>query len=338
LPAQVRANGQSAGAAQVREEGVDEMLQALDQADALQRESGSVTTNDEGPAGIVPYTRGFNASLIATGQHDSSAGWASVLTPNVAFRFNQHWSVSISAPIYAMVHVANVPITTKKTSAGPEPTQILTKNLLFGDTTVAGGFEAHNRFFDYGATVAMGAPSGDDKHGLGVGQFTYNINNHFERPLVEWLRPELELGVTDSNLLNDQRVRKSYTTVGTDAHFQLGLSVDLPLGWNFTADAYEDLPVGKQTVTSTTTNGKKGKDLRTITTTREVSIGEDNGFLNTLDIPLSPRIVVSGFYNRSLRNKEDTAGVSLTFFLRARTPQGGPPHREGETTWHWPEE
>ena len=38
-----------------------------------------------------------------------------------------------------------------------------------------------------------------------------------------------------------------------------------------------------------------------------------------LDIPLNRHITLSGFYNRSLRNKIDTAGFSLTFLLRPAT-------------------
>ncbi len=60
--------------------------------------------------------------------------------------------------------------------------------------------------------------------------------------------------------------------------------------------------------------GKKGKQ---VTTSTQKSIGEDNGFNNTLNIPLNGHVMLSGFYNRSLRNKIDTAGLSLTFLLRA---------------------
>jgi len=42
--------------------------------------SAAATTNDSGPIGIIPVTRGFNASLGTSSQHDSSNGWSSLLT------------------------------------------------------------------------------------------------------------------------------------------------------------------------------------------------------------------------------------------------------------------
>ncbi len=131
--------------------------------------------------------------------------------------------------------------------------------------------------------------------------------------------PELELGLGDSPTLDDLRARRSFITVGEDAHFQFGFGLNFLHPITFTTDAYEDMPLAAQTVTTTTTNGKKGRQLKTVTTTSSKSIGEDNGFLNVLDIPLNGHVALSGIYNRSLRNKTDTAGVSLTFTLR-KTP------------------
>lgn len=280
--------------------------------------SASSSTNDEGPAGIVPFTKGFNASLGTTNQHDSSDGWSSILTPNLAYRFNRHFSINGGLPVFGYIDV----VTTKNTKNAQG---VITKTIssfethkfLLGDTTVTGAFDSHSRLFDYTLSTTMGIPTGDDANGLGAGQFTYEFNNHFEHPLGDYFTPDLELGIGDSTSLTDTRILKSYTDVGTNAHFQLGLGVSLPFNINFESDAYEDLPLGTQTVTSTTTNGKKGKQLKIITTSKQEGIGEDNGFINTLDIPLNGHITLSGFYNRSLRNRIDTAGFSLTFLLRA---------------------
>lgn len=306
----------SAAVASAAGDPTEELMQALRQASSRD----AALTNDAGPAGIVPYTRGFNASMIVTGQHDSASGWSNVLMPAMAYRFDRHWSVALNVPVYARIEVPVSAPTTKKTAEANAETVFQTRRLLLGDTQLVGGFSAHAPWFDYEMTTSMGMPTGNDKQGLGTGQFTYNVNSHFERPLLGWLSPQLELGMTDASTLNDVRVKKSYTDVGTNAHFELGVNLDLPLGWSFSSNAYEDMPIGTQTVTSTTTNGKKGKQLKTITTSRQVSIGEDNGFTNTLDVPLNRHVTLSGFYNRSLRNRLDTAGVSLTFLLRG-TPR-----------------
>ncbi len=294
-------------------------LRALD--DEAGSTTASATTNDSGPVGIVPLRPGFNMSLGTTSQHDSAGGWSSVLTPNVAFRFNRHFSANTGVPVYAYVNVYEVTLKSTHPQLTPDTYGYAIENFLLGDTTLAGEFEAHSSFLDYNVTATMGIPTGDDNRGLGAGQFTYNVNNHFERPLFDWFTPDVELGIGDSPNLVDSRVRKSYIDVGTNAHFQVGANFQLPFNLSFTSEAFEELPLSTQTITSTTTNGKKGKQLKIITTTSTKSVGEDNGFINTLDIPLSGHVTLSGFYNRSLRNKIDTAGFSFTFLLRSTKPK-----------------
>jgi hypothetical protein len=298
----------------------------FDQLGAIAAESSSpasisVATGDAGPVGIVPATKGFNVSLATTSQHDSADGWQSLLSPDLAYRFDNHFSINVDVPVYLYI---NVVTTTQKKVAGVVVKTIsglATRHLLLGDTTFSLGFDAHNRFFDYNLTSTAGMPTGDDADGLGAGQATYAFVNHFEHPINETFTPDIELGIDDNPNLTNTRVRKSYQVVGPSAHLQAGLGISLPWNLQFETDAYEELPIGTQTVTSTTTKGKKGKQV--ITTTQE-SVGEDNGFTNALDIPLNRHVTLSGFYNRSLRNKIDTAGFSLTFLLR-------PPPTEPET-------
>ena len=118
----------------------------------------------------------------------------------------------------------------------------------------------------------------------------------------------------------DQRVLKSYVAVGPLAHFQAGTSVDLPFNASFEADAYEELPLAKDLVYSTTGKGKKK-----VTTATNEDPGEDNGFITSLDIPLSQHVTLSGFYSRSLRDHDDVAGFSLTLLAKA-PPRAQPVH------------
>ena len=39
----------------------------------------AAASNDSGPAGIIPSTRGFNATLGTSSQHDSTNGWSCLL-------------------------------------------------------------------------------------------------------------------------------------------------------------------------------------------------------------------------------------------------------------------
>ena len=266
--------------------------------------TAAATTNDSGPAGIIPVAKGFNASLGTTSQHDSISGWSSVLTPNVAYRFNRYFSVDADTPIYMYINI-DVNLGTKKPSFGYE-----VERGAFGDTSLAGHFDATTRAFDYNATVTMGFPSGNTLFGLGAGQVTYDINNHFEKCFGRFT-PDIELGEGDTSNLVDQRIRKNYVAVGPLAHFQAGAAVDLPLRMSFEANAYEELPLAKNNVYSTTGKGKKK-----VTTVTNLDPAEDNGFVTSLDIPLSRNVTLSGLYSRSLRDHDDLAGFSFTFLLR----------------------
>jgi hypothetical protein len=268
--------------------------------------SAAAMTNDSGPAGIIPVAKGFNASMGTTSQHDSSSGWSSLLTPNVAYRLNRYISVDAGVPIYMFINIdANVGTRTK-------PVYVYSpKTGAFGDTSLSFHGDANALTVDYNGTVSLGLPSGNTDYGLGAGQVTYNINNHFEKNF-DLFTPDIEFGVGDTSALVNQRVLKSYVAVGPMAHFQAGTAVNLPLRMSFEADAYEELPLDKNLVYSTTGKGKKK-----VTTATNTDPAEDNGFLTSLDIPLNRHVTVSGFYSRSLRDHEDVGGFSFTFLLKA---------------------
>ena len=271
--------------------------------------TASASTNDAGPTGIIPFVKGPNLSLGTTSQHDSSSGWSSLLTPDVAWRFSRRYSADVEVPVYAYVNV----LVTGGTKLRPTYTPA-TRHFTLADTSLSGHYQISPRIFDYDFTATLGLPTGDKSIGLGAGEVTYNLNNHFERS-AGIFSPDIELGIGDSSQLFDQRIRRGYTTVGELAHFQAGTSVDLPLGTSFSAEAYEELPLASQILYSTTGRGRKK-----VTTATNKGVAEDNGFLTTLDIPLNPHTTLSGFYNRSLRNHIDTAGFSFTFFLRTPPP------------------
>ena len=271
--------------------------------------TASATTNNAGPAGIIPSTRGFDASLGTSSQHDSSSGWSSVLSPNVAYRLNQYLSADVGVPLYLYSNIdANIG-TKAKPVYGYSP-----EKGVFGDTSLSAHLDAPIREIDYNATVSMGMPSGNTDYGLGAGQVTYDINNHFEKDFGLFT-PDIELGFGDTSALVDQRVRKSYVAVGSQAHFQAGGTFLLPRQMSFEVEAYEELPLAKDLIYSTTGKGKKK-----VTTSTNIGPAEDNGFTTDLDIPLSRHVTLSGFYNRSLRDREDTAGFSFTFLLKPRPP------------------
>ena len=258
-----------------------------------------------GPAEIVPLVRGFNLAVGSSLQHDSSNGWSSLLSPDIAYRFTRHVSADVGVPVYTGISILVTG------GSKPKPTEVQTlKHFVLGDTNLSAHFEANPALLSYNLTTTLGLPTGNSAFGLGAGQVTYYVNNHLEKSFGP-LSPDIEIGIADSSSLVTRRVRKSYLSVGTLAHFQAGSSIDLPYHLSFSADAYEELPLSAQTLYSTTGRGKKKKRVAT-----GKSIAEDNGFATSLDIPLTPHLTGSGSYNRSLRAQDDTFGLSLTFLLK----------------------
>jgi hypothetical protein len=274
--------------------------------DELAAITAAAAINDAGPEGMIPATRGFNASVGSSSQHDSTNGWSSILTPNVAYRLNRHFSIDAAVPIYTYINIDS----NLGTEVRPDY-RYAVQGGIFGDTSVSFQGNLYARWFGYNGTVSLGLPSGNTDYGLGAGQVTYSINNRFEKYFRRFT-PDLEIGIGDTSVLVEQRVLKSYVSVGPMAHFQAGTSVDLRWNMTFEADAYEELPLDKNLVYSTTGRGKKK-----VTTSTNIDPGEDNGFITSLDIPLSLHVTLSGFYNRSLRDHDDVGGFSFTFLLKA---------------------
>ena len=184
--------------------------------DELAAISAAAAINDSGPDGIVPAIKGFNASVGTSSQHDSANGWSSILNPNVAYRLNRHFSVDAGVPIYTYINIdANI-----GTDARPDY-RYAVQGGIFGDTTVSFQGNVGGEAVDYNGTVSLGLPSGNTDYGLGAGQVTYNINNHFEKNFGQF-SPDIEAGFGDTSVLVEQRVLKSYIAVGPMAHFQAG--------------------------------------------------------------------------------------------------------------------
>jgi hypothetical protein len=277
------------------------------QAAPTQAQAELSEATDWGPAGIIPVRKGPNLAFTTTSQHDSSNGWSSVDFPYFAWRFSRHLSADMSVPIYGHIDV----VITGGTTAKPTYTKAA-KRFVLGDMNINGHYEIEGKFLSYLLTGTLGLPTGDQKFGLGSGQVTYDFSNHIEKNF-NFFAPNIEAGIGDSSGTIGTRVQKNYTTVGHLAHFQAGATFYLPFRMAFESDAYENLPLSTQILYSTTTQGKKK-----VTTATNVGLAEDNGFTNSLDIPLNPHVTLSGTYNRSLRSHIDTVGFSLTFLLKTQ--------------------
>lgn len=266
--------------------------------------TGRVTTD------LVAPVNGFNFILDQTAQHNSATGWADVITPDLSFRFNRHFSVSTFVPWYPMVN-AFVP----KTVSGVKTYPLTEGKNLLGDTVALGTYELPHRNLNYEATASFGLPTGDSRFGLSANTETYNITNHLDYTVGPF-NPDIEIGEGNSSNLVNRAVKKPYVAVGPLANFQAGSSVDLPLSLNLDVEAYEELPIGNQNVYGTVTRkNKKGKTVTTQVLEGE-GAAEDNGIYTELDLPIGHHFMLTGLYERSLRQDLDTASVAITWVLR----------------------
>jgi hypothetical protein len=273
-------------------------------ADAAPAATTSSTEQSEIPdvPGLSADLHGINAGITMSSLHDSITGWATLSTPAVGYSLNEHFNVDATIPIY-LYRLAESRLPRPNPNA-----ELIIQRAEIGDVVIGLHSAFSPRLFDYQLTGTVAAPTGDREYGLTSGRVTFDVTNHFEHTFNR-LTPTLEMGVGDSSTLVNQLVTKNYTSLGPLAHFQTGLSVQLPFGATFESDAYEQLPIGDQK-----TYGPSRRGRATVVTGHNIS--EDNGFTNSFDLPLDRHTTFSAYYNRSLRIHNDTVAVGVTYVLR----------------------
>ena len=277
--------------------------------------------------GLSILLDGMNAGVTYSSVHSSSVGWYSVATPAVNYTFSRRFSADASTSIYFNRLVEN----TNTATAAAHP--LVNDRLDPGDTLI--GFHA---FFEPGLlqdtiTASLTAPTGNRAKGFGAGQVTYDFSNHLER-YIKQLGLVFDVGGGNSSGLFNDLVVKDYSSVGGLAHFESGLVLWLPHRSYIEAIAYEQLPLGSQTVYRTVARGEAARTededsggggnppsptpapIATTVTT----VAEDNGFTTFVGIPLTHHVTLSGYYNRSIRQRLDTVSLGVTYILRG-TPK-----------------
>jgi hypothetical protein len=268
--------------------------------------------------GVSTLLGGFNAGVSFFGVHNSAIGWFEVASPAVSYTFSPRFSADASTPIYLRRYVEQ-PIVPPQTTA---PLVLDVDDA--GDTLIDfhAYFNPHN-FMDT-ATASLTAPTGNRAVGFGAGQPTFDFDNHVQR-YARQAAFLLDLGIGDSSTLVNNLVTKNYTSVGKLAHFQTGAMIWIFRRYSLQSVAYEELPFGSQTV-YTVVNPPRGaappgpgaSPSNVITST---GASEDNGFTTSAGIPLTAHLTLSGYYNRSLRQHQDTVSMGMTYVLRG-TPIG----------------
>jgi hypothetical protein len=268
--------------------------------------------------GVSTLFRGFNAGFTYSRVHSSAVGWYQVATPAINYTFSPHYSADVSTPIYLHRQVTNLNISQQS------PDRLVLDTADTGDTLL--GFHAsfYPRQMEDTATVSMTAPSGNRNEGLGTGRVTVDFDNFTER-YIKQMGLLLDLGIGDSSSVVNTLLTQNYSSLGKLAHFQTGAVVWINHRYSIRSVAYEQLPFGSQTVYTTVAQSEYSKTNQpgsgqgsNATTNVVTSTGasEDNGFTTSVGIPLTSNLILSGYYDRSLRQHLDTFSVGMTCVVR----------------------
>jgi hypothetical protein len=270
--------------------------------------STSPTRESEVPdvPGLSNTLHGFNAGITFAGTHDDYTGWATLVTLAIGYSFNDMFSVDVSVPIY-FFRLAPT------TAARPKPKSLLDiERGEVGDVVIAGHIQLDRPLFQYQFTGAVALATGPRKNGLTTGRTSFDFTNHFEREFGR-ITPSLDIGMGDTTTLVNRVNLKDYSNLGPLSHYQVGIGVSLPRGASFGTELYEQLPVGDQKIYGAAV----GKKLPPVI---GFNITEDNGLINSLDLPVGDHMSVSAFYNHSIRYRSDSVAIGYTFILRGAPP------------------
>jgi len=259
--------------------------------------------------GVRTLFQGFNAGFTVSGVHDSSIGWYNIASSAISYTLSPHYSADASVSVYPY-RLVDIQL------AKPPLRPGLTPHLGdLGDTFIGLHASFNPGPFWNTTTASFTIPTGNRSDGLGTGRVTFDFSDHMERSFrqASFL---LDMGAGDSSGLFNRMVTNDYSSLGALAHFQSDAIFWLP-GRNYLQSvAYEQLPMGKQTVY--TIFGSPNAPNRTVISGSNVS--EDNGITTSLGIPLTDHITWSGYYNRSFRQHLDTVSTGFTFVLKG-TPR-----------------
>ena len=268
--------------------------------------SGGSTVASEVPRvpGLSSLLRGLNGGLTISGLHDGATGWATVAQPAIGYSFNNIFSMDVTVPIY-MYRLS------ESRALRPKGNALLVNQRGEPGDVMLG---LHAQFLpprlQYQTTLSVTLPTGDAAYGLTTGRVTFDVSNLFQHTF-RFVAPDLEIWAGDSTSLVNRLVNKNYTSLGPIGHFQIGATFPLLRGASFQTNAYEQLPIGDQKIYQSITR-RGSTSLMVI----GHNVTEDNGFTNSIDLPVDSHTTIAAYYNRSLRFRDDIVSFGVTYVLR----------------------
>ena len=170
----------------------------------------------------------------------SSSGSVFNMTNTLGYDFTGHLGVDISLPIYFVRPPGNSGFAGSAAGVGnPSMDAHLTLELPL---------------VDYSPTATVTFPTASITKGYSTGSVTYDLDNRFEHDFSR-VTPFFDVDV--GNSLNNgssaarrRQIQQPYITLGKVANFMIGSDVHLADRWTVSADVYDVVPWGPQTVLS----------------------------------------------------------------------------------------
>ncbi len=263
------------------------------------------------PARENPF-RLWNFSVNQSAQHDSSTGWADIVTPALSLRPDPHVSFVAALPWYPTLAAY-----TSTTINGTTSTKLSQQHNVLGDAVVSGFVGANGGDFNFIAGASLGFATGDQSLGVSAGKTTWHLGTHAEYSAGPFT-PDLEAGLGNSSSFASHFVRKSYTAVGEMANFQAGTSIYLPRKLSLDVEAYEAMPIQNQSVFGTIgrrNSHSSGHGRQTLQ--GSTASGEDNGFNLGAEYPLTRKLTLGAEYDASLIQADNIVAISLNWTLHS---------------------
>jgi hypothetical protein len=258
--------------------------------------------------GMGTALRSFNAGLTFSLLNDAYSGSYTVITPALSYTLSPHFSADLSLSAYLQRAVKSYEF-----SVNPEQgiTEVSADKSDLGDLFLAFHGTLGNENWRNLSTLSLTMPTGSQADGLSTGSVTADFSTRLERSLGP-AGVMAEVGLGNSAGLFNSLVTREYNSLGPLSHYQAGVSLWLPGSVYLQSVVYEQLPFGRQTVYETLRMPGSQQSMTMATTFS----ADDNGSTTFASLPLQAHLLLSGYYNRSLREQMNTVSVGITVVLR----------------------
>jgi hypothetical protein len=240
----------------------------------------------------------------------SSSGSVFNMNNSLGYDFSAKMGADLNVPVYFVLPPANNGFAGAATG--------------LGNISVDGRLVLESSIADYLPTATVAFPTGSTTKGFSTGSVTYDLDNRFEHDFGR-LTPFFDVDVGNSLNNGSNRFRRviqrPYITLGKIAEFMAGPEVHLTDRLTLSADVYDVMPWGPQTLFSRIVlpgaTGKGGKHNRKYEIVQRqvggAKLVSDDGFDASVEFSPTHSIDLTLAFDRSEHFALNTISFSVGF-------------------------